>query len=578
MSRGEGPAAQENLVREQLAALTAWDGLRRSPQLSAFLRYVVEAELNGQGAGIKAYSIAVDVFGREADFDPQTDPIVRVQARRLRSLLVSYYRTEGADAPLRIVLPVGRYVPVFEMRDVDAVGPPVAEPAAAPAPRARWLQTRLGMAAALVAAIVLGAWLWPLLWQAATRPTAPDQPGMPLVVVREFDNLTSGYLNEPLVAGLAVELVTDFNQFPDVSALYGGQGVDLQARIAEHRGPVFTLTGVVRRVVEGIQYSLLLSGPERSGPATPLDLTVPFAGGEPVSSWEDIARRIVAPIASPRGPLQRPARDWLAGQSESVELELYPCLVAFHAYRELRQAQAGERIEACGERALQGADTAVFGHAILAALASDRAWDAAGDAERVEGYLAEARQHLGEALRSDQLSGFVWSLLGQVALVEGDRNRARDYYSAALQLNPAAVDTLAAFSTLQALRGNWPSALSHADLALELDPAPPARFHIVPALHALREGDFERAIAEGRAMKEATPDFGAALLVAAGGHAGRIDVVNSNLPIMLNDTRFRSMGIMPALRQHTSDPELLRQFTSGLLRAGVPIDRLGAPF
>ena len=88
----------------------------RSPQLAGFLQYVVEKTLAGDEAAIKAYSIAVDVFGRPHSFDPQTDPIVRVQARRLRTLLDQYYAETGGTAGVRIVLPVGRYVPIFESR------------------------------------------------------------------------------------------------------------------------------------------------------------------------------------------------------------------------------------------------------------------------------------------------------------------------------------------------------------------------------------------------------------------------------------------------------------------------------
>ena len=82
----------------------------------SFLSYIVAARLRGDEAGIKAYAVAVDVFGRPATFDPQSDPIVRVQARRLRTLIDEYYAGEGRADPVRIVLPVGRYVPEFERR------------------------------------------------------------------------------------------------------------------------------------------------------------------------------------------------------------------------------------------------------------------------------------------------------------------------------------------------------------------------------------------------------------------------------------------------------------------------------
>eukprot|EP01036_Dinobryon_divergens_P048910 gene48911-65582_t len=81
-------------VRDALDEVLGWQGIARSPQLAELLRYVVEKTLAGEAAGIKAYSIAVDVFGRPLGFDPQVDPIVRVQARRLRTLLEQYYQSD----------------------------------------------------------------------------------------------------------------------------------------------------------------------------------------------------------------------------------------------------------------------------------------------------------------------------------------------------------------------------------------------------------------------------------------------------------------------------------------------------
>lgn len=115
------PAAYE--VRRALTELLGWQPLARSPQLAGFLEYVVEKALTGEESAVKAYSIAVDVFGRPHSFDPQSDPIVRVQARRLRTLLDQYYAEGGGTGGVRIVLPVGRYVPIFELGPPDSATP-----------------------------------------------------------------------------------------------------------------------------------------------------------------------------------------------------------------------------------------------------------------------------------------------------------------------------------------------------------------------------------------------------------------------------------------------------------------------
>ncbi|MGB7287043.1 MAG: hypothetical protein WBC71_08935, partial [Salaquimonas sp.] len=73
-----------------------------------------EEELAGRGEALKGFSVAVDVFGKDADFDATSDPLVRVHAGRLRELLSVYYADEGKTDPIRISIPVGRYRPRFQ--------------------------------------------------------------------------------------------------------------------------------------------------------------------------------------------------------------------------------------------------------------------------------------------------------------------------------------------------------------------------------------------------------------------------------------------------------------------------------
>ena len=86
---------------------------RNAEALSKLLRFVVERSLEGDTEGLKEYSLGSQVLDRGPGFDPQADPIVRVQAGRLRSKLEGYYHTEGKNDPLRIDLPKGGYIPEF---------------------------------------------------------------------------------------------------------------------------------------------------------------------------------------------------------------------------------------------------------------------------------------------------------------------------------------------------------------------------------------------------------------------------------------------------------------------------------
>jgi TolB-like protein/Flp pilus assembly protein TadD len=86
-------------------------------RLKRFLSFIVTEALEGRGDQLKEYVIGVQVFDRESSFDPRADPIVRVQARRLRARLVRYYREEGGADTIVIELPKGGYTPTFKQRD-----------------------------------------------------------------------------------------------------------------------------------------------------------------------------------------------------------------------------------------------------------------------------------------------------------------------------------------------------------------------------------------------------------------------------------------------------------------------------
>jgi hypothetical protein len=89
----------------------------RSPALSHLLSYLCEKKFSGEADQIKEYSIALEVFDRRETFDQDSDSIVRVQANRLRKRLGEYYASEGNQHSLRIKIPVGQYVPIFEKLD-----------------------------------------------------------------------------------------------------------------------------------------------------------------------------------------------------------------------------------------------------------------------------------------------------------------------------------------------------------------------------------------------------------------------------------------------------------------------------
>jgi len=108
-------------IRQQLARVLASPAFQHADRLKRFLSFIVLETLEGRGEALKEYVVGVQVFGKEESFDPRTDPVVRVQARRLRARLTRYYREDGVRDEVLIELPKGRYTPQFVLRDLSSV-------------------------------------------------------------------------------------------------------------------------------------------------------------------------------------------------------------------------------------------------------------------------------------------------------------------------------------------------------------------------------------------------------------------------------------------------------------------------
>ncbi len=113
---------ETSAVLSQLEKILASDGFQHSRRYPALLRHVVEKTVAGNADDLKERMLGITVFGREPEYDTSSDPVVRTTASEVRKRLDDYYSRPEHAGELRITLPVGSYVPIFQ-----AASPPVAE-------------------------------------------------------------------------------------------------------------------------------------------------------------------------------------------------------------------------------------------------------------------------------------------------------------------------------------------------------------------------------------------------------------------------------------------------------------------
>jgi hypothetical protein len=166
-------------IQEQVGRLLADSHFSQSRRFPSFLRYVVEKTLAGQEDALKERTLGVEIFGRRADYDTASDPIVRVTAAEIRKRIAQYYQDPGHESELRVSLPSGSYIPQFHWPETAkqnggaqsaiipltpalVVDEPIKEePQRAGRPRWLWPATAL-----VVALLCVGA---AFLWESAQR-------------------------------------------------------------------------------------------------------------------------------------------------------------------------------------------------------------------------------------------------------------------------------------------------------------------------------------------------------------------------------------------------------------------------
>jgi TolB-like protein len=183
---------EPSAIRGQLERILASSGFREAGRIGPLLSFLVEKTLAGETDSIKESVLGPEVFQRTAGYDPRTDPIVRVEARRLRARLEEFYKTNPTE-PVLISLPKGGYVPVFE--------PARASQTAVEEPPARFHMSGPALVFIMVTIVSLGVGVFMYLGSRARRS---DKPA---IAVLPFRNLSADQENQYFTDGLTIELI-----------------------------------------------------------------------------------------------------------------------------------------------------------------------------------------------------------------------------------------------------------------------------------------------------------------------------------------------------------------------------------
>ena len=436
--RSDPPGQQE--VLDQLGRITGSNEFQASKRSADFLEFVVNQILEGREIEISQHAIADAVFGRGADFDPAIDPIVRIQAGRVRRSLKHYYFTEGARDPVVIGLPRGAYLPVFTYSRGSA---PETRPLSRSNPA------------------VLSSW--------------------PTLLVAPLVNLTGQPEVDFIAKGLASDLAVEFSR--DNSLLvFLAPGRDTDPR--NTRSPRFELTGTVDRRADDYKINLHLVD-TNSSRQTWAQTFFCTAGPDQGNEFDKLVQRTVSMIAEEHGILSNQiTRESL--HHPNVAASSYEAILRHHHFELTHEPQAFAEALSALRKAVETDPSCALCWSYLARLCGTHwALGLPGPVTPFEEILAAARRGVELApldIRTHAILGFIHLLADQIEL-------ARSEADAALDLCGNSIFWHDGIGWLLTLAGDWEHGPQLVRQALEVNPFPRGACYGALWLDALRRND-----------------------------------------------------------------------------------------
>lgn len=465
----EAPGAED--IRTQLQRIVTSSEFPSFGRGAAFLSYIVEETLAGRANRLKGFSIALEVFRRDEHFT-QEDPVVRIEAGRLRRALERYYFVAGQTDPIRIDIPKGGYVPTFkwsmpEEEHVVAM-PPHGIPRSSP-----WRSMQTVMVACLTVVGVLGvaAMSWFSTGFAPVGAGLKATPDEPSLVIAPFANLGESPEARLYTIGLTEELLTTLPRFKEIK-VFGREtsknltpDVDV-TQVREQLGARYLLAGGVR--VSGVRMRVsarlvdtgdgaILWSQNYDNDLRSIDL---------FKVQSDVASRVATAIAQPYGIIAqadtaRPPPD---------DLGAYECTLTFYAYRTELSPESHALVRNCLEDAVARYPGYATAWAMLSMIYLDedkyKFNRTPGDTTPTERALQTARRAIQiEPANTRGLQALMAALFFDHKPVE-----AIEIGERALATNPNDTELMGEFGTRLAIAGQWRRGAALLDQAIALNP------------------------------------------------------------------------------------------------------------
>ena len=449
----------QKAIREQLVRILDSGPFHQAQRRQRFLEYIVNEVLAGRGERLKGYNISQAVFDRAETFDSNVDPIVRMEAGRLRDRLREYYDGDGRDDPVLIELPKGTYTPLIELRQA---------PTRDPRPDRAAPVKQLGMLAAAVLLIITAS-----LWGLQHWNSGPSLPDKPSVAVLPFDNIGADPQWQRLADGIAEDLIANLSHYKDLiaiasnsTAFYKGKQIDIR-QIGRDLNAKYVVEGNIQSMGDQIRVTAQLieaaSGSQVWSERYDRPVNDLFA------VQNEVTQRIAATLGSYEGAVAEAERR-LIRRKPPANLSAFDTYLLANGSTWTHKVTKESLIEAEGlhRKALQldpQLARAYLGLVFVQSYLIDFGW-----APSVEEALSKMMEAAEKAVQLDPGDGDTHYALGLAYTYQGKWDQALAEFDRALALAPSDADLLLNIAWVIPQFGDLGRAVSLAERSLKLNP------------------------------------------------------------------------------------------------------------
>lgn len=578
----QAPAADD--VRAELERILSSPRFQASEKRRAFLRFIVEETLSGRANRLKGYTVAIDVFGRDEGFDSQADPVVRLEARRLRRDLDSYYVDAGSHDRVRISIPKGTYVPHFEWHEVAQ---PLAvssgeqatssdEPPANGVSGATDLITRIvcphplnlliATLFAMVVAITAVGWA---LMTGKELPPSVSYAGEPSIVVFPFEALSSTDDSRYLASGIGQELVVDLMRFPgfrlyNLPTTFEKNAGANPAKLGRDLGVTYAVSGSVNANAKEIRVATQTVEAQSGRVLWSQIYDRPLDSESLISVQTNLASEIATVVGQPYGVVRSDLNNRLTAPVVA-NMQSYVCVLRAYTYRRSFSRHEFDPVLGCLQEAVKRDPEYSDAWAMLAWLHVDAGRISYAGYNTQDEYN-KALDAATEAVRLAPKSILALKVLGAVQHYLGHYDQSERITREALAINTYDPETLAQLGWRLAVRGKFDEGIPILKRAIARTVNPPGWYYHLIAIDLYLKGKYGEMY---QLAERADPDnsgFSELLIAIANGELGNRNAARDALNKL---SQFKPLARDPAafMRRHGAIDEIVDALMAGLKKA-----------